>query len=81
MRVTPAPVWNYLFPDSPLFFGENTRSCFLLLQTPKYCANIRLAYKILWRCNMTEKEWLGEENQLGMDIWTRKYQNESYRGK
>lgn len=24
---------------------------------------------------MTEKEWLGEENQLGMDIWTRKYQN------
>lgn len=25
---------------------------------------------------MTEKEWLGEENQLGMDIWTRKYQNQ-----
>ena len=21
MRVTPAPVWNYLFPDSPQFFG------------------------------------------------------------
>ena len=25
---------------------------------------------------MTEKEWLGEENQLGMDIWIRKYQNQ-----
>ena len=25
---------------------------------------------------MTEKEWMGEENQLGMDIWTRKYQNQ-----
>ncbi len=25
---------------------------------------------------MTVEEWLGEENQLGMDIWTRKYQNQ-----
>ena len=24
---------------------------------------------------MTEKKWLGEDNQLGMDIWKRKYQN------
>lgn len=22
---------------------------------------------------MTVKEWLGEENQLGIDIWTKKY--------
>ena len=22
---------------------------------------------------MTIEEWLGEENQLGMDIWTKKY--------
>ena len=25
---------------------------------------------------MTTEEWLGSENQLGMDIWTRKYCNE-----
>ena len=24
---------------------------------------------------MTTEEWLGSENQLGMDIWTRKYRN------
>ena len=22
---------------------------------------------------MTVKEWLGEDNQLGIDIWTKKY--------
>ena len=26
--------------------------------------------------SMTTEEWLGSENQLGMDIWTRKYCNE-----
>lgn len=26
---------------------------------------------------MTVKEWLGEENQLGIDIWTKKYQQNS----
>ena len=25
---------------------------------------------------MTVEEWLGEENQLGTDIWTKKYCNE-----
>ena len=25
---------------------------------------------------MTVEEWLGEENQLGKDIWTKKYCNE-----
>ena len=25
---------------------------------------------------MTVEEWLGEENQLGTDIWTKKYRNE-----
>ena len=25
---------------------------------------------------MTVEEWLGKENQLGTDIWTKKYRNE-----
>ena len=25
---------------------------------------------------MTVEEWLGEDNQLGTDIWTKKYCNE-----
>ena len=25
---------------------------------------------------MTVQEWLGEENQLGIDIWTKKYASE-----
>lgn len=30
--------------------------------------------------NMTEKEWLGSENQLGIDIWKNKYcyENENF---
>ena len=29
---------------------------------------------------MTVQEWLGEDNQLGIDIWTKKYQqnNETF---
>ena len=29
---------------------------------------------------MTVEEWLGEENQLGTDIWTKKYCNEGESG-
>ena len=25
---------------------------------------------------MTAEEWLGQDNQLGIDIWTKKYRNE-----
>ena len=54
-------------PDADIL----SKLCSALQTSPSLLLGMKLT-----KDELTEKEWLGEENQLGMDIWTRKYQNQ-----
>ena len=45
MRVTPAPVWNYLFPDSPFFISYFPEDIGSRKYKIKLLAIVRLKFK------------------------------------